>query len=164
MFKFNDTESKSQNLLTILPPLQQLSIQTSRFRTLLSITWHYSENFFLRTFCVSKQRPSLYHAFTLNVHLNKKALFSCISPDLKSFPFSPARRSSTAANSPISKRSLRMKASLMSCSGKSLVPCWPWIATPSVLAFWIFSCCWTFFGCRRNKHQKLIKTARWNSE
>lgn len=70
----------------------------------------------------------------------------------------PAKRSSTAASSPISKRSLRMKASLTSCSGNSRVPCWPWIATPSVLAFWIFSCCWTFFGYINNQ----VKTSNYS--
>lgn len=58
----------------------------------------------------------------------------------------PANRSSKAANSPISNKSLRMKASLRSCSGRSRDPCWPWMAMPSVLALRTFSLCSALFG------------------
>lgn len=68
----------------------------------------------------------------------------------------PANRSSKAANSPISNKSLRMKASLRSCSGRSRDPCWPWMAMPSVLALRTFSLCSALFGWKWREDLMLL--------
>lgn len=68
----------------------------------------------------------------------------------------PAKRSSKAANSPISNKSLRMKASESNCSGRSRDPCWPWMAMPSVLALRTFSLCSALFGWKWTEDQILI--------
>ena len=54
----------------------------------------------------------------------------------------------------MSNRSLRMKASVRSCSGRSRDPCWPWMELPSVLAFLTFSLCSALLGWGEERQRK----------